>query len=123
MKTTDETAFQWVVRVLEGARGEENAWTLDRICEHLHLGRRDLEHLIETRLRDFPFAVCSTSKGYFRPANADEANASRHYKMTRFAKLQARIETEQLLLAREGMRMENGRFIDAPRQAELFGLN
>lgn len=123
MKGSGDLELGWVVNVLKEAKGEENAWTLDRICEHLHIRRRDLEHLIETRLRDFPFPICSTDKGYFRPISAEEANQSRHYKETRFAKLKARIEAEEFLLRRAGMPFENGRFVERPQQAELFGRN
>lgn len=120
---TDECVFKWVVNVLRNARGEANAMTLDQISEHLHVQRRELEHLIETRLPDWPYPICSTGKGYFVPVSADEANASRHYKVSRFAKLQARVDAEQAILLRHGFKMENGRFVSEPQQAELFGRN
>ena len=117
-----ESEFAMVRSLMENIRGEANAWTLFQIGDHLKIERRRLEHLFETRLRDFPFPICSTDKGYFRPASAQEANDSRHYKETRFSKLKARIDTEEFLLRRAGMKFENGRFTDAPKQAE-FGLN
>lgn len=122
-RADDTCAFGWVTNLLKNARGEANAWTLDEISDHLHIKRRDLEHLIETRLADWPYPICSTDKGYFVPTTADEANASRHYKTSRFAKLQARVDAEERLLLRAGFKIENGRFVTTPKQTELFGLN
>lgn len=120
--TISESEFGLVRSLLENIRGEANAWTTFQISDHLKIEQRRLQHLFETRIRDFPFPVGSTEKGFFVITNADEANASRHYKTTRFAKLQARVEAEEFLCRRAGIKFENGRFVEAPKQAE-FGLN
>lgn len=115
-----ESEFAQVVSLLENIQGEAAAWTTFQISSHLHIDQRRLQHLFETRIRDFPFPVGSTEKGFFVITNAAEANASRHYKTTRFAKLQARVEAEEFLCRRKGIAFENGRFVDAPRQTDLF---
>ena len=72
-----EENFHAVENVLSSALGQNNAVPLQRLVELCNLpSRRAAEELMELRLQDFPFPVCSCSSGYYRAVMAAEIN---HY--------------------------------------------
>lgn len=65
-------------RLLADRRGADSAITIQEIGLALgHRSRRETETFIELHLGELPFCVVASSRGYFRPASAEDIN---HYR-------------------------------------------
>jgi hypothetical protein len=131
--------FAVVCKMLEIRFGEENAITIDELAVAAGLftwekagedrliqkpKRRQMEHLLETRVADLPFLVISSTKsGYFRPRTERELD---HWWATLNARIKAiasRMHTGRVKARDSGFRyLGNGRFSRAPVN-DLFETN
>lgn len=123
---SQDSVFAAVVNSLHERHGENCAITLDELAITAGLFkevpapdgrnikkpvRRQIEHLMETRLIDIPFLVVSTSKGYFRPATPDEIEHCWASLQSRIKSLASRMHTLRRKAPSSGFRYTgNGKF-------------
>jgi len=122
LDTSDEY-FDAACRILSACQGRGNAITIDALAERAGIPhRRIAEHLLETRLADFPFVLVSGPRGYFIPTAQEAAEINRYLDSleSRFRKMWRRRRTVIRKALTDGFRREGKAFVGRPMQAELF---
>ena len=114
--------FPTVAGILSAARGKKNAITIDLVTERAGIpDRRTTEHLLESRLEDFPFVLVAGSRGYYIPTSAEEVNRYLDSLQSRALKLFVRKRAVARRAAAGGFPREGKHFIDPPApQTDLF---
>ena len=115
-------AFPILCRELSQCRGRMRAATLAEIAARVGVSRREIEDVIEHRLRDFPWPIVAGANGIFIPADAADLNQYLHALHSRHRRMQLREATVRKKAKLAGWSEENGEFTAPPRaiQQELF---
>lgn len=120
MSVPDRQIFNQVCARLRTARGASAGVTIDSMADAFDVPRRTIEACVEVYLEEFPFPIVSGSSGLFIPATAEEINHYRASLQSRINAISRRRDICALKCAIAGFPQEQGRFVDAPRQRELF---
>ena len=113
--------FPALKKLLKGAIGPDRALTLNQLTQLAGIpDRRTTEVLIETRMDDFGFVLVSGSSGYFRPVEPEHLNRYLSSLESRIKSISTRRRRVFNNALKEGFHAEEGRFMSAPVQAELF---
>lgn len=116
-----QQAFHALARILQFARGPEQAITLDALTERLCVpSRRYTEQILQHRLRELPYCIVAGSPGLFRPTSAEQINAYIASLRKRHLPLREREETVVHKALAEGWPRDAEWFTPRPQQQELF---
>lgn len=117
----DSAIFDDLVAILRTATSQAQARTLDELAELCACSRRQVEHVIETRFADFPFALVAGDRGYHQPEDADQLNRYLSNLQSRAVKIFLRKRRAAVLARRSGWPRQGKAFVDPPaRQLELI---
>jgi hypothetical protein len=113
--------FLAACRILQSARGESNAITLDDLTARAGLpNRRTTEAMMEQRLPDFPYPLVASGAGYFIPTTSDQLNAYLRSLKSRAVKMFMRSRTVARKAVANGWKREGKWFAKPPAQLDLF---
>ena len=113
--------FKAAVRILNDARGEANAITLDDLTARAGLpNRRTTEAMMELRLPDFPYPLVASSAGYFIPTSSDQLNTYLRSLKSRAVKMFMRSRTVAKKAIAHGWQREGKWFAKPPVQLDFF---
>lgn len=117
---SDTARLEVLAAELRRRIGEDHAITIDQIGQLLGLGRRQTEAFMELYIGSFPFCVIATSRGYCRPATAEDINHYRNANRSRIRCLAIRNRAITQAAIREGFAREGKVFVDRPVQPDLI---
>jgi hypothetical protein len=120
MNATPEQ-FAAAVRILNDARGELNAITLDDLTARAGLpNRRTTEDMMEHKLPDFPYPLVASGAGYFIPTSSDQLNTYLRSLKSRAVKMFRRSRVVANKAIANGWKREGKWFARPPAQLDLF---
>ena len=117
----DQARFDAVCRSLEKRVGPDLRITIDDLARECGFGsKRECESFVQLHWADFPFALVNLN-GIFQPDAAEQINHYLAANRSRIRNVALRNRSTIRAAARAGWRREGKRFLDQPKQTELFG--
>lgn len=109
-----------VTRHLERRVGSELRITIDQLARDCGFdSKRECEEFMQLHWSDFPFVLVNLG-GIFRPTQAAQINHYLAANRSRIRNVAIRNRSTIRAALRDGWRRDGKRFLDQPRQAELF---
>lgn len=116
----DQTRFEIVRRHLERRVGIDLRITIEDLARECGFkSKRECEEFLQLHWADFPFALVNLG-GVFRPTEAQHLNHYLAANRSRIRNIALRNRSTLRAAMRDGWKREGHRFLDRPKQVELF---
>ena len=119
--------FVAVASILDNHRGRASAVTQKELAVQAYLfdrtGRPDVrrvQQILQIRKDAFPFIVVGSDRGMYVAVDPEDLNHEINSRLSRIKNIAVGIRTLKRKALARGWKFENGRFVEAPMQQELF---
>jgi hypothetical protein len=116
----DKVRMDIVTRHLERRVGADLRITIEDLGRECGFpSKRECEEFMQLHWQDFPFVLVNLG-GIFRPTSAEQINHYLAANRSRIRNVAIRNRSTIRAAVRDGWKRDGKRFLDQPRQAELF---